>query len=392
MKKEKRNKTMKETSKKVHPSIERINDRIKNYCKTEYKTARGLLRYLRGIKEKKSWLYSSLLVDEGTRMSILGWKDKERERKSDPEVKRCRVDVKFRASFLRKIRRRERAAIAKPESNLRECMKNADTFKQRKDIAQECARLRSLILGKKCEPVPVVESHLGVLVEGISEKLAREHGINVILRGKDARIIATRRSSYGVHRDPVPSKCWNGKWYGYERAVHDNYVRSLGFIKSPTVLEYVFHTTEITLTLPDGFSWNVDRNGLRVIHQNGHDDLHVTPEMLLADNAVQRLVDTLKANAEKRAQMRAALAAEAAEVEGVYVCLADSLRAGNCLAGSLAFAKRHGLDTKKHYRAPDLLMMANGDAGRVRIAITAARLRHKREMEQGFSVLAEHKV
>jgi hypothetical protein len=85
-------------------------------------------------------------------------------------------------------------------------------------------------------------------------------------------------------------------------------------------------------------------------------------------------------------------AAEIAQNEGVFVCLADSIRAGNCKIGTLNFAERHRLDTSRHYTAIELLAQANGDAGRVRLAITAARFRHNQEMDRGYCDLSEHTV
>ena len=95
---------------------------------------------------------------------------------------------------------------------------------------------------------------------------------------------------------------------------------------------------------------------------------------------------------ETRQRMAAERAVEAAAVAGVYVCLADSIRAGNCRQGTLNFGQRHGLDPARHYSAPDLLAMANGDASRVRVAVTAARLRHEREMTAGVCELADHRA
>lgn len=99
-----------------------------------------------------------------------------------------------------------------------------------------------------------------------------------------------------------------------------------------------------------------------------------------------------------RAAHRAAQADEAAlaatvdrgEAAGVYVCAADSVRAGNCRAGTESFATRHGLDTRRHYMAGELAALANGDAYRVRGAIIAALRRHRTEMTRGYAMLSEH--
>ena len=118
----------------------------------------------------------------------------------------------------------------------------------------------------------------------------------------------------------------------------------------------------------------------------------MTAPILLRKDAVAHITSQLQANAERRNLMKAQMAAEKAQMEGVWVCLADALRAGNCKAGCLAFAERHQISASKHYPAPALLDMANGEAGRVRLAITAASIRHRKEMEQGFALLEEHQT
>jgi hypothetical protein len=70
--------------------------------------------------------------------------------------------------------------------------------------------------------------------------------------------------------------------------------------------------------------------------------------------------------------------------------MADSLNAGNCAAGTRAFAVRHGLDVGRHHSAAEIAEIANGDWDRARLAIACATLRHRREMAAGACVLAEH--
>lgn len=99
---------------------------------------------------------------------------------------------------------------------------------------------------------------------------------------------------------------------------------------------------------------------------------------------------------ERRAQAREQTAlmavVERGDAAGVAVCLADSLRAGNCRAGSLSFAGRHGLDPSRHYSAGELLAQSNGDARFVRAAVLAALRRERREQAAGFCVLADHRA
>jgi hypothetical protein len=101
-----------------------------------------------------------------------------------------------------------------------------------------------------------------------------------------------------------------------------------------------------------------------------------------------------KAKAKAYAAARAADAAavKRAEEIGVMVCLADSVRAGNCRAGSENFARNHGLDPSKHYTPAEVLAVANGQTRFVALACTAALRRTIRELDRGYSDLAEHRV
>jgi len=80
------------------------------------------------------------------------------------------------------------------------------------------------------------------------------------------------------------------------------------------------------------------------------------------------------------------------EAAGVYVCAADSYRAGNCRPGTTAFAGRHNLEMTRHYTAGELLQLANGDARFVRAAVITALRRERRECEQGYALLEEHRA
>ena len=132
-----------------------------------------------------------------------------------------------------------------------------------------------------------------------------------------------------------------------------------------------------------------DANGLRLVI--GPDDYHPS-EYELRKWDVAGWVAKIQANAATRKRLAAEREAESADIAGVWVCLADSLRAGNCRAGTEQFAIRHGLDLRRHYRASQILAQANGDEGRVRLAIKAACIRTHIECERGYSLLSEHYV
>jgi hypothetical protein len=127
-----------------------------------------------------------------------------------------------------------------------------------------------------------------------------------------------------------------------------------------------------------------------VVENSRQDDYHPSASDLIKENAGDKIAEKVWQNHKVRLETKAREAAALAGMEGVVVCVADSRRAGNCEAGTFSFATRHNLDPRQHYPAAELVQIANGDSSRVRLAITAAVLRHKREMERGYSELAEH--
>lgn len=157
-----------------------------------------------------------------------------------------------------------------------------------------------------------------------------------------------------------------------------------------------------TIKAPRGYRWNIDKNGIRILSlTNPRCDYHPTAAEILNQTDLRKLA---KENLKKRVELaklerkekkevkRAADLIKKAEREGATVCLADSVRAGNCRAGTEAWARRHGLDPAKHYAPSQLLKIANGDAKRVGLAVAAAIRRHRIEMDRGFAELAEHRI
>jgi len=137
--------------------------------------------------------------------------------------------------------------------------------------------------------------------------------------------------------------------------------------------------------------WDVDANGLRIVSEASGADYHPTAADVVRGDASREMLRKLHANEAARARIQRDEKDDAQRTADVYVCLADSIRAGNCLAGSQAWAERAGMDLQAHYRAAEV-RLRGGSEPRVRLAITAARMRHEREMYQGYAVLAEHSL
>lgn len=368
----------------THATFERCRIVAQNAGSTA-QTTRGVARFMRDSKAARNPF-------RDTRpMNAAAWKLQDKARKADPDAKRARHDKAFRRRFVAGLNRREARAIA-CDGTLDGVMKyyHSSAIDTRRTELAECARLRSIVTGKKCEPVTAPKFGCRLSVDSDT---ARRHGVKLVLRGKDASVISSKSPSHFVHKDGETE--WkNGKAIKYTRATNNNFVRSLAVIAGPHELHYVCHETRYTILLPVGFTWGIDGNGLRAVMTGSPaDDYHPSASDLIQESCVPgHIVYKITTNRETRQKYAAQHTAELAEVAGVFVCLADSIRAGNCYAGTLAFAEKHHLNPKAHYTAPDLLAQANGDAGRVRLAITAARIRHERETAQGFCNFADHTV
>jgi hypothetical protein len=374
------------TQKPLHPVLVRAAARAA-WLGSTATTTRGIVRYLREFQGMGAVFGSGKLVTRQGRQPV-----RQQLPQADRDARRARDDAKFRGKYLAGLRREEKRLCNPPLHTLADVTAAAENYPDRVQRMIEIARLRGIVTGKTTAKEKTIAAlpkvSAGRRVSGFDADFARRCGVSGIsMVGKDATISPTRRKSFSRH-SPGETEWKHGKPVSYTRATHDNYVRSFGLILSPQELAYAFHETEKVVKLPEGYTWDVDANGLRAVC--GADDYHVTAPDLLAKDAETKIVENIRANAEKRALFRAQHAAELAEVEGVTVCLADALRAGNCRAGCEAFATRHHLDPRRHFSAPELLSIANGDASRVRLAITAARLRTDRELAQGFSVLSDH--
>lgn len=318
----------------------------------------------------------------------------EAARRANPDAKRAKNDKVFSAKFLKKINRQIAALINVKIGTLAEITAAADSRGVRAAKIEALVGQKSIAVGRKLvAPILQKNSDLpGIKIGGFSADFARKHGATGInMSGKDATIEATCRTSYGHHS--AGETTWrNGKPVNYSRATHDNFVRSFALIRAedPRTVDFAFHVTEVSVTLPGGCRWDVDANGLRAMC--GPDDYHPTAPELLAKNCAETIVGKIRKNAEIRAKIAAEKLAEAADMEGVYVCIADSLRAGNCLSGTQNFAARHNIDCRRHYPALEILRQANGDESRVRLAIRAAISRTREENERGYANLAEHKI
>lgn len=167
------------------------------------------------------------------------------------------------------------------------------------------------------------------------------------------------------------------------------------------ILARVGRSYTMRLNVPRGYTCGEDSNGVYLRANSDGLEYHPTSDDALG--GTKQIVSRLKgkrfqihaAEREHREAMRAEKAkarwSKLADDLGVHVCLQDSVRGGNCAAGTLAFARRHRLDARRHVPAAVLLRIADPESrGYVTRAVDAARRQTALELERGYTLLADH--
>lgn len=159
-----------------------------------------------------------------------------------------------------------------------------------------------------------------------------------------------------------------------------------------SVLGAIIGADQITLLAPRGTTWVADTIGACLVRNRDGADFHPTTDDLRA--GVKAIYAKLVTLADQRKltatnAKRDAAALKRASKYGVYVCLADSLTAGNCRAGTESYARRNGLDLRKHYPAAVLPAPTSGEESRrIALAVIAAQRRQAADMARGYSVVS----
>lgn len=340
-------------------------------------TTKGAVRAL--INARKTGIRR---FEQSTRMYDFEYNSYQDQRKADPEAKAARNGYR-RKQFLASLRRREKRALAinKPDNVWSVTDAYENTYRRNSEL-REVHRLRQIanVKGRKLCLFSVPDNVVQIPVDA---GVAADVGFPAVKRGNYWNVFPTMGKSW-VHHEDGYTEWHNGKPRGYVRAVNDTYVRSFAIVLDESTLVGLCHDTEYRVKLPEGFAFGIDGDGLKAYMVNSpKDDYHVTAADMLDPAAADGIVAQLERNRAKRLETAAKEAALQAELEGIYVCYDDSIQAGNCTVGTTSYAIRHGLDTGKHYKATELLKM-NDSPGRVRLAITAAKIRHNRDMKQGF--------
>ena len=343
-------------------------------------TVKGAIRFLKNAPKRSRARFDSRVAMEYHLAA-------EKARVANPEAKRALSDKTFRADWMKK----QKAALSKltnpPQNSVDQIVSAV------KGRAARLAAVNSIIASFKIAKVkiapPEMKKAKGVLII-FSEPFAKKKVEGVLMRGVNATLGSTRHET-NFHHEAGETTWKNGKPVSYTRASYENKIQSFGLIKKNT-LYFIFNGNKGQMAAPVGCKWEVDDNGIKLVR--GRDDFHPMADDLLSKKPIELILRKIAENAEKRKMWEAKTLVDKAEMEGIFVCAADSLRAGNCQSGTINFIERYGLTPSKHYSASEIFSRAkdSSDAGRLKIAIAAAIYRTKKENERGFAELQEHKI
>ena len=195
---------------------------------------------------------------------------------------------------------------------------------------------------------------------------------------------------------PHKSELRNGRWRTVQSAIGRYSVRSVAVIdpQDDRNVLHLLHKTANVVRLPEGWRWRLDRLGLAAVGPD-ETDYHPTAGVLLGGAGAVVACAQVEAATRRGVvvdeQLRAALEAGNADP---LVCAADSLRAGNCRAGTLAWAGLAALPIDRHVPASVLRRLGQtaGEESRVRLACIAALKREEKEKEKGYCLVTDHRL
>lgn len=311
-------------------------------------------------------------------------------RKSFPDAKRSLHDKEFRRNYLRRMQSAFRALNRTRTDTLDQCLKSVEFLhSDKRKNAIRNYELEMAIAKAKHGSFIAECPGLKAIPFTCEEKLMKDCSIKICRRGNDWSVEATTTPSR-LHHVDAQTEWRNGKAVGYTRATNDNYIRSFGIIdpQDNRQLHCILHETKYDNKLSEGYIFEIDNLGIKVIDVSTRADYHPTANQLIADPACASIINCLRANYLTRQKAKSEISMEG-KLSDLYICVKDSLRAGNCLAGTLSFAGQNNIDPRKHYRA-DEIMDRYGDNPRVVMCVKSAAKLYREEMAAGFSLLEKH--
>lgn len=243
--------------------------------------------------------------------------------------------------------------------------------------------------------------------------LGRARGANPGLRewshGASAMTWASIGRDFGHPGWTVYTTGSNSNWSQRSTFRRGIRVESSATCVDPQVLVYRVAGDEHRIPAPRGHRWDVDSEGVylrrqgrpddpRAYHPNGDELLllftdHRTGWRNLKGAIAERDRRRREAAQRARAERRATAAEDAERRRAIrsgelMISVTDSRRAGNCAAGTVAWAEAHGVDHRAHI--PARVLARHESDPRVAAVLRVAWRRHREEMARGYSLLAEH--
>jgi hypothetical protein len=348
-------------------------------------TPAGIVRFFKKLDHKR--LLKHIKQDRQ-----IAWKHLELRRnlsRDEREARRAANDSIFASAWKRNMKKKMEGLRNPQVKTLQQITKAFDSRNARQSALSDLINLAARGKYKVSNKNKIIAKIHGIEIN-CGEKTARKAGAHLDMRGKEATIEATKGASWLRHVNPETT--WkNGKPVNYVRAIRENYVRSFALIRNTQTIDVALHQQEYSVTLPLGYEWGEDNNGLRAfVCASPTDDFHPSAyDLRCGETHIVKSINELRT---KRDALRAEAAKEIELAGEAMVCLADSIRAGNCMQGTLKWINRAQLNKNRHYAVSEIVEagVRTGDMHRVRLALATAALRHRREMERGYSILAEH--
>jgi hypothetical protein len=199
-------------------------------------------------------------------------------------------------------------------------------------------------------------------------------------------IEATYQQTRKITRTTYPYK---GNHRNHAKNTNTVAIQSYG-VACGRVLFFHFEGTQQTIKAPRGYRWSIDQNGIKLVDRFGNDHHPLASELLQGTKFIvgilkQNLATRKLQQADQKKQLRFL---RSAVRQGAAVIPTDSVRAGNCRAGTLNWLQRNNLTTQKWLPVTDLQQQAAQDR-RVVLVVAAALRRHRADIARGYCQLAD---
>ena len=259
---------------------------------------------------------------------------------------------------------------------------NPKNFWDRKGLLSDCGYFEPKLVrdSQKSNIVALGNDDAEVATEAAKQKNKR-------IRNWESARASTDISSVGLS---VESEVflYRGHYKGWHGTNHFPAMASRARISNDgAILTALINDKYHTLQAGKGYQWEFDANGVRLVRLSDCADYHIDSDDIRAGR--KHIISALREREENRQKQvksakRDAKIIKAACKYGVWVCLQDSIAAGNCKVGTESFARQHKLDISKHYRA-EQLPQNTPDSRRVALVILAAQRRQAAEMARGYA-------